>query len=997
MKNVFTKLMVIVAMLFAGCALMTACTPDQSDDYNGPPVLEIGEPNVINALLVEIPITAKKLTSVGYKVVAEGENAPSSALMVFRTGSKVDGNPSKITLTGNDGLDLDKKFTVHIVATISDTEFYNDGEILTVEFTTPNLWTDGNVYIKRTYSEGAEVAVIFPEEVKQRGHLIKWGVANIAMLKYYGEEPLPKKLHSNDIIYPASLIKRDTVLNINHFNAYQRNEKGEIGYYYISGYNPDGTIRIAECEPTDPKVDTGEATPIQYYQHFQPGEPLVLMMSEVGYANCPYIADLEGEEYVNHVNNGECEYLHPTIEYNWGPGWYWYPYDYVAYLEEKGGEREPGELPMPGVGGSTESTIDFDKFWLKDAWYKRIDIRLPGPDKFETGSVTINTSGLKTDGGRVTFIPTGDTFAYFVTIVPETSEVGAGYRDLLKFVNNDPSLLQWLTTSEIAPYLGIYPYYEQTIMNIEEVLYEVVAGMTYHVIVNAVPGKMVDGDMTLDVSKQAYQHITFTLPEYTLPEPELVVTAYESYSPYKVKFNIKNPNYKTLPVNKVVYVANETREFSIYMNMYDYTYSDICLANDGIKDQYDRLLYNLSAAELAEVNSDFGYDMEFEVAPNTFFTLAVMGWNSEGRVSDPDKEGSKAVAEAISTDVSAATPLDMTKLNALKGDWTATATVKTYDHNTGKTSSQNKSWKVTIGDLNTDETLSEADYAVFENAGVNKAGADAYLAQYNQLATQYNASVLGQNRVLCQGWDVSGTRETTTASPWDLFLMPDYNASLVDYLFNDFGPKWFLQTDDKGNIFVPVNYNLVPTMMCWYNGYEHYLCLGNYISGIANYINPDDLFDVQVVGIPVVISEDGNTITLKAVTLKTEDKENEESVKSGELTLYPTLIYDNNGQLAFYNHYVESEVVLTKGWNGGATPAPTKTSSSKTVSGKKVVNGEHFVSPAKVHSRTLFAPTTKKVSEENATVVTKKLFPTKEEIRQGAIELYNKLHRVFRK
>ena len=394
-----------------------------------------------------------------------------------------------------------------------------------------------------------------------------------------------------------------------------------------------------------------------------------------------------------------------------------------------------------------------------------------------------------------------------------------------------------------------------------------------------------------------------------------------------------------------------------------------------------------STAEIAEINSDFGYDIEFDVNPNTYFTLAVMGWNSEGRPSDPDKEGSKAVAEARSTSMENADPLDMTKLNALKGDWTATATVTTYDYNTNKTSSKQKSWKVTIGDLKTNETLSEADYAVFENAGVNKAGADEYLAQYNALAAQYNASVLGQNRVLCQGWDVSGTRETTTASPWDLFLMPDYNAALVDYLFNDFGPKWFLQTDDKGNIFVPVNYNLVQPMMCWYNGLDHYLCLGNYVNGIANYINPDDLFDVQVAGIPVEISADGNTVTLKSVKVN----------QSGtEINLYPTMIYDNQGQLAFYNYYVESEVVLTKGWNGGAAPAPAKATSNKKVNGKKVVNGQHFTSPAKAHSRTVFAPTTKKVSVENASVITKKV-ATKEEIRKGAIELFNKYNRAPRK
>jgi hypothetical protein len=105
------------------------------------------------------------------------------------------------------------------------------------------------------------------------------------------------------------------------------------------------------------------------------------------------------------------------------------------------------------------------------------------------------------------------------------------------------------------------------------------------------------------------------------------------------------------------------------------------------------------------------------------------------------------------------------------------------------------------------------------------------------------------------------------------------------------------------------------------------------------------------------------------------------------------MIFDNQGQLAFYNPYVVSEVVLTKGWNGGSTPAPAKASSNKKAYGKKVVNNQHFTSPSKVHSRTVFAPATKKVSEKNATVVTKKV-ATKEEIRKGAVELFYKYNRT---
>jgi hypothetical protein len=338
--------------------------------------------------------------------------------------------------------------------------------------------------------------------------------------------------------------------------------------------------------------------------------------------------------------------------------------------------------------------------------------------------------------------------------------------------------------------------------------------------------------------------------------------------------------------------------------------------------------------------------------------------------------------------IPAADKLDMTKLNALKGEWTATATIKSVNYETGEpTAPMQKSWKVTIGDLKTNNTLSDDDYKLFESLGVTKEAADEYLAELNKQSADYNAAVLGQNRILCQGWDISGARETETASPWDLFLMSDYNASMVDYLFYDFGPKWFLQTDADGNIFVPVNYNIVPPMMCWYNGLEHYLCSSNVEAGYSNYINPNDTMDVQGVGIPVEISADGNTVTLKSVTTTTSDGKN--------VTLYPSMLYNNQGQLAFYTPYVVSEVVLTK---GAASTASTKAASvGKRGFGKYVLNNAAYKAPVKQHSRTLFLQKEKNSNNsDNATVVTKK-FPTKEEIRKGMDELAKRIGFLPRK
>ena len=1001
MKNLFLKVFILLAVVMLGGGITVSCTgfdgdlnfpqtnlpgddkedekdegkeDEEGDDKESEkgPFLEIADPMIYSAIKVDIPITTRGLAAVGYKVVEKGVGkAPASALVLFRSGKTIDGNSEVINLTGNDGLDRGKTFVVYIAATVSSTEFYNDGEIFSVEFTTPDAFADSDVVVLRTNAEGADIYVQVPEHVKQEDRRLKWGVTNIAMLEYNGNPSIPEMLHTCDWVYPAYVIKNDTTLNINHYNVYRRNAAGEIGYYVISN------SQCIEVPATDPRVETGEAAPISYYYHFQPGEPLLVLMSEVYHTDCDEYFKVEYPQ--DHLDTG-CDKKHPTIDYGWGPGWYWYPFDMNAYKKAVGGGRDEGELPDMGVGGGGGSNIDSNKFWYEGAWYKRIDVRLPGPTQFD-GTVKVEVSDLKTDGGTITFTPDNKTFAYFVGLFEETNEYSQGYRDLVRgYLKGDESLMQWFTTSEMAGYFGIFPYYASegiVQIKLEEYFRSLTPGLTYHLVVNAVNGRMEDGEMWPDVSAQNYQHITFKLPEFTTPEPELVVTPYEAYSPYKVKFNVKNPDYATNPVKKVVWVANDTREFSA-MFAQGYTYTDLVMINNGLTD--------LSEAEVAKVNSAEGYDMEFEVRENSHFTLAVMGWNLENYPSNPDKEGSKAYAEATSLGAIPAEPLDMTKLNALKGDWTATATIKAIDYSTEEptiTGESKISWKVSIGDLKTDNVLTAADYVVFENEGVDKEAADAYLAEFNEKSVAYNKAVLEQNRVLCQGWQLDKTRTLATASPWDLFLMEDYNASLVDYLFYDFGPKWFLQTDADGNIFVPVNYNRIQPLTRWFNGMNHYLCLGNYEVGYANFYNPKDPESVQSVGIPVEISADGNTVTLKSYTFEAVD-ENENKTT---ITLYPNVIYDNQGSLYFYNPFIVSEVVLTKGWNGSATPTPSKFSTRGKASGKRVANGNSYQTPSIPFSSVTFVHGKKKPEVK----VTTNKFPTPEQTREGMKKLSKKI------
>ena len=957
-------------------------------------ILEIaGAPVVNNAISVDIPVVGKNILKLaclvkeiyvnenGDKQFVSGYNEdgtpklskyslPTPAV-VFRNGSMKEAGESfsNIHLDGNDGLNRNKKFEVFIAAAISNTEYYNNGEILSVEFETPDRYADEDVAVISQSFEGMDVYLTLPQHVKDSGRRIKWGVTNIAMLEYNGNPPIPQMLHSCDYVYPAYLVARDTLLNINHYNAYRRNAQGEIGYYVVgNGY-------CQEVSPNSQEVLDGAAGPIQYYYHFQPGEPLVLLLSEVYYADC----DCD--------NPGTCGKTHPTIDWGWGKGWYHFPYDMEAYQNASYGDG----LPSMGVGGSS-SNVDANKFWNEGAWYKEVKLTLPGPKQF-AGTVDVNVSNVSTNGGTIKFTPDSQTYMYLVGVFEEVNEYGQGYYDIVNsYFDGDENLWQWFTTSEMAPYFGVFPYYAaEGVMELklEEYFATLQAGSKYHIVVNALPGKIGDdGDMTADVSSQNFQHISFKLKDYTLPEPELVVTAVEPYSPWKVKFNVKNPNWRTNPVDRVSFVANYTREFESFMKANEYTYTDMAMMNAGISG------YQLTDADVDLVNSNGGADVEFDVYENSSFTAAFIAWNTEGRVSNPDSTTYPGYATARSLNVEPAEALDMTKLNALKGDWTATAIVKVYDPYTGSHVETERNWKVSIGDLNENQTLSAADYLVLENSGVSKSAADAYLAEYNQQAATYNASVRGQNRVLCQGWQVDNDRTLSTASPWDLFLMADYNASTVDYLFHDFGPKWFLQVNANGDIFIPVNYNRIPPLTCWYNGQNHYLCGGNYETMYAMLYDSSDMDSVESMGIPVQISEDGNTVVLQSYVINYYEVDENGKPKTdangdiiySPMSFYPNVLYESTSGLAFYNSYVVSNVVLTKGWAGTASVAPKKASMGNVVAGKRVVNVTDYKTPARPYASTVFTPQTK-VQVKQMTAKQ----PTVEETRKGMEKLVKKL------
>lgn len=1004
MKNLFKTVIALALVIVMGNAA-TSCTPDNPmGGGDGTPVFEItGEPVVNNAVSVDVPVNIQNITKIGcyareiyvnengeqYFVTGYDSNkqpvlgglatAPSAAV-IFRKGTikECNGALTTLHLSGNDGLDRNKTFIVYFAAAISDKAYYNNGQVLSVEFTTPEKYADDDVAVIRENYEGMDVYLTFPQEVKARGNRIKWGVTNIAMLEYNGNPPMPELLHSCDWVYPAYLVERDTLFEINHYNAYRRNANGDIGYYII------GNSSIQEVSPDDAAVKEGTAGPIQYYYNFQPGEPLVLLLSEVGYADCD-LGNYEEGKNANHKIE-TCDKKHPTINWGWGKGWYWFPYDMDAYINANRGD---GVLPDMGVGGSS-SSVDANQYWHEGAWYRKIELRLPGPKKFN-GTVDVAFSNLSTKDGEITFTPDNQTYMYLVGIYEHTNEYKQGFVDITRdYLDGDDSLWQWFTTAEMAGYFGIINFYATEgpiTIKLSEYFNELQAGKTYHVVVNAL-GKYQgeDGDYYPDVTAQNFQHKTFTLKEYTMAEPELKVTAVEAYSPWKVKFHIQNPNWQNNPVSKVSFVANYAREFTAYMKANQFTYTDMAMLNAGSP------YYMLSDADIEMVNSNAGAEIEFDVRENSEFTAAFIGWNAEGRASNPDSETCPGYATAKSLAVEAAEPLDMTAINALKGDWTATATVNVYSAETGEFTQTTRNWKVTIGDLTSPASLSQDIYDLFAASGVQKEAADAYFADLKAEESRFNASVLGQNRVLCQGWAIDDDRTLSTASPWDLFTMTDYNASSVSYLFQDFGPKWFLQVNEKGQVFVPVNYNRIPTFTSWYNGMAHHFCMANYEQKYA-FAMGNDANSVEEVGMPVEISADGNTFTIKSTYVQFYNvDENGKPITDAQgniiytdVPFYPNVIYEGTSGTTFYNSHVVSEVVFTRGWNG-TEPTPSK-ASVKSINKVVAPTNVGKISTKRTYGISTLAPQQKKA--EAKVVKAKQITP--EETRKGMEKLMKKL------
>ncbi len=478
----------------------------------------------------------------------------------------------------------------------------------------------------------------------------------------------------------------------------------------------------------------------------------------------------------------------------------------------------------------------------------------------------------------------------------------AMYQLLLeRYLLGHDEYMQWLTTSYTAwEQWGMYPVMngEPVEINLNSISMTGVAPETdYHAFIVGI------GDDS-GIS-QVFKHVEFSTPAKVLPEPKLVVTPVESEDPYSVTFNVKAPQKD---IEYIKYVANYEKDFTELLDA-GLTFNDI-VGNFGAF--VDRS-YEEGAAIIYMINSDEGCDFTFSSRDDATTIFAIHGYNAEDTYNVIKGANDPAVGYCT-TPLNVGTKVESELFDLLEGDWTAT--YKTAVVNTNGTITPDADSIVTnkisiYNGITCPESLTEEDYKVYAANGINKEQADQLYEEFKAELKTYNEKVRAKNRLSCIGLEVG---DLEVLDPYQLFVSPDAGRATLESLFWAFGPKWFLEIAEDGTVSVPMSFSKLFPATAWQYPSDFYVCGVN----TGSYIYENDKNDGYFY-FPVEISDDRNTITIKPISIEGEKD-----------PYYMTFGYNFEGTTNWSfpnNRVVNTEIVLTKGWNGSSSASTFSTES----------------------------------------------------------------------
>ena len=713
-------------------------------------------------------------------------------------------------------------------------------------------------------------------------------------------------------------------------NAIRYNQSCIMMYNYMKGsnddyfsclynagkYATDDTTLVYSEETNWYQTDSdsdgdGEIDWDTMYNPISPGEPIVFVAGEFSWME-------DTPEYENDY------FFFPS---GWDPGYYMPLIDPAYYTSGKS-QSSMGIIDW-------NYTHPLDNYWTGAFQRKHFRIKEPAPLE---AKVEVKLAKVTPVNATLEFWPEEGVNQYAFGIFDD-----ATYQNqVLPLLNNNPDYMQWAVTSYFAAYtFGTKVTSGAAQADLTSFYYQnaITPETKYHVFVTAM------GDPA--GTTQSFNTFTFETTKKVLPEPVIEVTpVMEKSTPFKAVFNIKCTTYQNNPLMEASYAANYVRDWKLATNGGSTYFS---ILNSQI--QYGIVF---SAAELSAINSEEGYEIAFPSVDGETTRLAVLGYNTEYTPNDvssfQDITECPAVADLTTPWTAKKDPVDPIHYEDLIGTWTATATLQ--DGSNTNRVYEHKS-KITISDNAYDypSSIGKDVYDLYKKtANKDKEEVDALWTQFKQYAEVFTVNrLMNQNRLLCLGWLDDDTYDRLTArSPYDLFIATDYSSVDVSSIYNDFGPKWYIEAVEdpatgEVSLIAPVDANFLPPTSNW--------SVPFYMSGME----PKNYYTVTY-------AQDGN------LHFPVEyDRENDEiTIRPFEhngVEYYPNIVgIDATSGGTILENPVVSEVVLTRGWT-----EPEKEQSALRSKGNVNAVGEFPTTVYKQRTQLKAAPELKTIEVEPVT------------------------------
>ena len=856
MKN-FSNYLLATLALVLGLAV-SACTPEPEPIQKAETKVEVAVDQIM-ANGATINVTTQNVKEFAY-VKRDTELAATAILQGDEFKTKIENTDvvttSEITITG---CEAGTTYTLFFAFRLADDSIYE--EVKRVEFTTTSYGDNVINVVDRMY-DGFSVYLQIPDDVKAKGNALRYSTSSMPMYNYAKQQG---SMELDMLLYNAQqYTTTDKLIIYDEYHSTERDQDGNLIY--------DEAGNLASATFADPKV---------------PGEPGYLLVGEYALMENPEerIVLVDGE-VMTVYDDSYMEYSIWWYPAGWSKGYYNPQYDWARWYAELDSDE-----------------YDSEKYWT--GYYERVLIETLEPEIVE--GVTIKATDITPIEACISFKPTDDIIQYCILVCTESEYE----TQILPLIENNEDYLRWFTGS----YFALMSFGSQMGSGYSELWLsdwfvdtKGLAGQTIRVLVAGLGNE--------SGTKQSFDTYTFTLPEVTLPKPQVVVTPVASEDPYMVTFNIKNPNPDNA-LTEVYFACNYAREFDAILKEYSYTSLLKGMGNP------------LGATEIGLINSANGFNFQISSRDNATTRLAVLGYNWEGSSNNPDEPESPAVAEYTTPNANFPVRVNSELFDKLQGEWTASAKMENYvavtdaeGNATGEYKFENAGTYTSnvsiMGGLPYEESVPQEVYDIYRASGISDAETEELYEELIELTKWYNTRTRGFNRLLCLGYNFADPNYmlNMTATPYDLFIASDYSTNKIEHMFYDFGPKWNFEIDADGSVWLPIDIEREYPLETFNFGLDfafYMLAIGErtYLGGDLVDYDGKTILEARF---PVEVSADYNTITIKPIVYTDGSGTTE--------YYYPCVAQIQNGYATPLNPRVRGEVTLTR--NAGAKAASVK-------------------------------------------------------------------------